>query len=96
MKNLAKKNGKKDLVVGNISADLIMSNAGKGLENITSEDIILTKADNPSKYYESYLGFLKGNILSAMYDKFSTRLLERNVRLYLQARSKVNKGEYIT
>ena len=61
-------------------------------KDITSEDIILTKADNPSKYYESYLGFLKGNILSAMYDKFSTRLLERNVRLYLQARSKVNKG----
>ena len=27
-----------------------------------------------------------------MYDKFSTRLLERNVRLYLQAKGKVNKG----
>ena len=43
MKNLAKKNGKKDLVVGNISADLIMSNAGKGLENITSEDITIPR-----------------------------------------------------
>jgi hypothetical protein len=61
-------------------------------KDITNEDIILIKSDNKSKYYESYLGFLKGNVLSAMYDKFSTRLLERNVRLYLQARSKVNKG----
>ena len=43
MKNLAKKNGKKDPVVGNISADLIMSNAGKGLENITSEDITIPR-----------------------------------------------------
>ena len=43
MKNLARKNGKKDLVVGNISADLIMSNAGKGLENITSEDITIPR-----------------------------------------------------
>ena len=43
MKNLANKNGKKDLVVGNISADLIMSNAGKGLENITSEDITIPR-----------------------------------------------------
>ena len=43
MKNLAKKNGKKDLVVGNISADLIMSNVGKGLENITSEDITIPR-----------------------------------------------------
>ena len=59
---------------------------------LTNEDIILVKSDTSQKYYESYLGFLKGNILSAMYDKFSTRLLERNVRLYLQARSKVNKG----
>ena len=61
-------------------------------KDITSEDIILIKSDNDSKYYETYLGFLKGNVLSAMYDKFSTRLLERNVRLYLQARTKVNKG----
>ena len=43
MKNLAKKNGKKDLVVGNISADLILSNVGKGLENITSEDITIPR-----------------------------------------------------
>ena len=61
-------------------------------KDITSEDIVLIKSDNDSKYYETYLGFLKGNVLSAMYDKFSTRLLERNVRLYLQARTNVNKG----
>ncbi|WP_308719822.1 AIPR family protein [Komagataeibacter xylinus] len=42
--------------------------------------------------YQSYLVVMPGPILSAIYEKFGARLLEQNVRTFLQARAKVNKG----
>ena len=42
--------------------------------------------------YDAYLAIIPGNILAAMYKKYGARLLERNVRSFLQARGKVNKG----
>lgn len=42
--------------------------------------------------YQSYLIVLPGEILADMYEKFGARLLEQNVRSFLQARGKVNKG----
>jgi len=42
--------------------------------------------------YESYLLVLPGNILSKLYGKYGARLLEQNVRCFLQARGNVNKG----
>lgn len=42
--------------------------------------------------YPSYLIVIPGEILSALYDKYGSRLLEQNVRTFLQARGKVNKG----
>ena len=42
--------------------------------------------------YQSYLIVMPGNILSALYEKFGARLLEQNVRTFLQARGKVNQG----
>ena len=42
--------------------------------------------------YESYLIVVPGEILSDLYEKFGARLLEQNVRSFLQARGKVNKG----
>lgn len=41
---------------------------------------------------ESYLGVLPGVTLAKIYDKWGARLLEQNVRVFLQARGKVNKG----
>ena len=45
-----------------------------------------------SDQFPSYLAVLPGHMLSVLYDKFGTRLLEQNVRTFLQARGKVNKG----
>lgn len=44
-------------------------------------------ADNPV-----YLIAVPGNDLAHIYDRWGTRLLEQNVRVFLQARSNVNKG----
>lgn len=45
-----------------------------------------------SDSYESYLIVVPGNILADLYGKYGSRLLEQNVRSFLQARGKVNKG----
>ena len=42
--------------------------------------------------YQSYLIVMPGHFLSALYEKFGARLLEQNVRTFLQARGKVNQG----
>ncbi|MDR1086374.1 MAG: AIPR family protein [Deltaproteobacteria bacterium] len=39
-----------------------------------------------------YLAVLPGEVLAGLYDKFGSKLLENNVRCFLQARGKVNKG----
>lgn len=45
-----------------------------------------------SDTYQSYLVVMPGTILSTIYEKFGARLLEQNVRTFLQARAKVNQG----
>ena len=45
-----------------------------------------------SDSYQSYLIVVPGEILSKLYEKFGARLLEQNVRSFLQARNKVNRG----
>ena len=42
--------------------------------------------------HESYLAIMPGKVLAAIYDRWGTRLLEQNVRVFLQHRGKVNKG----
>jgi hypothetical protein len=42
--------------------------------------------------YTAYLCVVPGSVLADVYDRFGPRLLERNVRSFLQARGKVNKG----
>ena len=42
--------------------------------------------------HESYLAIMPGRVLAAIYDRWGTRLLEQNVRVFLQHRGKVNKG----
>ena len=41
---------------------------------------------------ESYLAVVPGRQLASIYDRWGTRLLEQNVRVFLQARGKVNRG----
>jgi hypothetical protein len=45
-----------------------------------------------SDSYQSFLIVMPASILSDLYDKYSARLLEQNVRTFLQARAQVNKG----
>lgn len=46
------------------------------------------QADN----YRSYLAAMPGNVLAKLYGEYDSRLLEQNVRTFLQARGNVNKG----
>lgn len=45
-----------------------------------------------SDKYNSYLSYLSGDQLVEIYDKFGQRLLEQNVRTFLQFKGNVNKG----
>jgi hypothetical protein len=42
--------------------------------------------------YEAYLAVIPGAVLASIYDRWGARLLEQNVRVFLQARGNVNKG----
>lgn len=42
--------------------------------------------------YKAYLTVIPGDTLAAVYDRWGARLLEQNVRVFLQARNNVNKG----
>tara|TARA_R110002167_G_scaffold247308_4_gene452897 strand:+ start:5705 stop:8074 length:2370 start_codon:yes stop_codon:yes gene_type:complete len=48
----------------------------------------------PSKneLYECYLAIIPGHVLATLYKNYGTRLLESNVRAFLQQTGKVNKG----
>ncbi|WP_237570093.1 AIPR family protein [Mycolicibacterium lacusdiani] len=42
--------------------------------------------------YAAHLAVVPGSVLADIYDEYGTRLLERNVRAFLQTRGKVNQG----
>lgn len=50
------------------------------------------KASQSGSALESYLAVVPGEQLAAIYDRWGARLLEANVRSFLQARAKTNKG----
>jgi len=50
------------------------------------------KASQKGAALESYLLIVPGEQLAAIYDRWGARLLEANVRTFLQARAKTNKG----
>ncbi len=49
-------------------------------------------ADQSEADFESYLAVMPGQVLAEIYDRYGARLLEQNVRVFLQARGKVNRG----
>jgi len=70
-------------------------NSGKVAEeiNINTEDygtdfIKATLANEKDEPYNIFIGVMNGQLLFNLYDKWGTRLLERNVRAYLQARGR--------
>jgi len=56
------------------------------------EPIPVLKASYDGAPFESYIAVIRGTQLAEIYDRWEARLLEANVRSFLQARGKVNKG----
>lgn len=50
------------------------------------------RADQDASEYAAYFGVIPGQLLADIYEECGPRLLERNVRSFLQARGKVNMG----
>ena len=46
----------------------------------------------PSDRYRVYLAIVSGELLAGLYDEYRDRLLEKNVRSFLQVKGSVNKG----
>lgn len=60
--------------------------------NLPSGPLRALLASSPGRSNQVYLAAIPGVDLACIYDRWSTRLLEQNVRVFLQARSNVNKG----
>jgi hypothetical protein len=56
------------------------------------EPIPCLQAESRQRGYRAFLALLPGDVLRHIYADFGPRLLERNVRSFLQARGKVNRG----
>jgi len=56
------------------------------------EPVPVLKASFDGSALESYIAVIPGAQLAAIYDRWGARLLEANVRSFLQARNKVNRG----
>ena len=75
---------------------------GQGREDIEIDlledfdPLPILPAHQPEADHESYLTIMPGSVLADIYDRWGARLLEQNVRVFLQARGKVNKGIRIT
>lgn len=61
-------------------------------EEILKDPLYCLPAHLNTEDYESYLLVMPGTLLASLYAKYGARLLEQNVRTFLQARGKVNKG----
>lgn len=76
-----------------------LDESGKGREDIvvdfrelTGKGIACLPAHLDGASYESYLAIMPGDTLARLYDVYGQRLLEQNVRTFLQFRGNVNKG----
>ena len=72
--------------------------AGHGREDIEIDlrhfggPLTVLPAHLPEDGQESFLAVVPGAVLARIYDRWGARLLEQNVRVFLQARGNVNKG----
>ncbi|WP_208591884.1 AIPR family protein [Gracilibacillus suaedae] len=56
------------------------------------ESLQLVKMPDENPVYDCYVGVMSGELLARVYDYWGQRLIERNVRSFLQARGKINRG----
>ena len=78
-------------------ADIIESRTGSepidiDIGELSGRAIPCIRAYSSGDEYESYLIALPGTLVAEIYSRYGARLLEQNVRTYLQARTKVNRG----
>lgn len=85
--------------VWDISRLFRLETSGKAREDVVINfcDVIpdglpCLPASNGTENHESYLLVMPGPLIAELYDKYGERLLEQNVRTFLQFRGKVNKG----
>lgn len=62
------------------------------LKSRYSELLNLLKVDDENPAYDCYVGFISGELLAKIYRDEGQKLIERNVRSFLQATGKINKG----
>jgi hypothetical protein len=62
------------------------------LKDFSSEPLSCLKMPQTNGDYDAYLVIFSGDLLYRLYEQYSTKLLELNVRCFLQARGKVNRG----
>jgi hypothetical protein len=62
------------------------------LENEFGGVVPVLPAHRNDASYQAYVAVVPGSQLAAIYDRWGARLLEQNVRVFLQARGSVNKG----
>ena len=62
--------------------------------NFKSDGFMVPCIPSPSinEEYQSYLAIIPGEALASIYERFGSRLLEQNVRSFLQFNGKINKG----
>jgi hypothetical protein len=84
--------------IWDISRIFRIESSGKSREDVIidlrdySTDGIRCLKANGTTGCESYLLVLPGKVIADLYEKYSERLLEQNVRTFLQFRGNVNKG----
>lgn len=62
------------------------------IAQLNGEPLPCLRAHGSSGTYEAYLVVVPGELLARIYGVWGPRLLEQNVRSFLQARTKVNRG----
>lgn len=76
------------LTIGRGEAEVIDIN----FEELFGKSMVGLPADDGAGEIRCYLSVIPGDWLAKIYDKYGSRLLEQNVRTFLQVRGKVNKG----
>lgn len=104
---IAKKEPIKNSMIGNIQVSHHVwdiervyrsQSSGKDRETIEVDldlhagKVPCLKLQETNQEYQSYLAFFPGEALVSIYNTYGSRLLERNVRSFLQAKGGVNKG----
>jgi len=54
------------------------------------------KAPSDSDGFKTFLAIIPGSALAAIYERYKTRILQKNLRNFLQAKGKINKGMQTT